>query len=420
VNRRAWCRTTPFVLLLFAFAACGRGRMVRHGEVDPDALADVRTRLTVLRGLPFVRPVPAKALDQAALRAALAHEIDLSYAPGDLERLSAIYARLGLIAPGTDLRPALERLLQGQIAALYDPRTKTLALVSNAADEGGVAVRLVGALTGRDLVGELLVAHELTHALQDQHWGIPTTSEPLANGHADREIARRALLEGDATLAGLTVVAGRPLGAGMLEDVSAKMQSMSAELAVQYPDVPDVVRAGMAFQYADGTVFTARALTSGGWPAVDRVHAEPPESSEQVLHPERYFESRDHPIPIALGGTDVLERAGWTRVYEDTLGELDIRNLARRALPPPAAARAAAGWGGDRLRALARGDELVLVWMTAWDSENDAVEFVDAVQRATPDPWVQRRGDRVLVILVGPGGPDANGLGARVWAATRP
>src|SRR5579875_1833935 len=214
---------------------------------------------------------------------------------------------------GTSVR----RLCAGQVAALYDPRTKTLALVASAlVPDGGVGLRLYELLTGRDLVGELLVAHELTHALEDQHWGIPTTPEPLGDSHGDRLLARRALLEGDATLASFAYVARSPLDAGTIARIADELHGVRAELEARYPDVPEVVRAALAFEYDQGTSFAGWALAAGGWPAVDRAEADPPESTEQVLHPARYFGLRDHPVTIALGGTERLEAQGWTRVYE--------------------------------------------------------------------------------------------------------
>lgn len=384
-------------VLLVVVAACGPGRIVRHGVVNEDALAAVRRTLHTVRGLEFTGPVPVVALARDEVAQVVANEIDQSYRPGDLERASAVYARLGLLPAGTALRPALERLYSEEGAGFYDPRTKRLVLAKTALGLAGFRAALFTTLTGRDLVGEFLVAHELTHALQDQHYGLPVDPEPLTDGHGDRELARHALLEGDATLAGFASVLGR-LDSDTIDVVERQLHRVPDELAGKYPDVPEVVRASLAFQYDAGTAFVGWALADGGWPAVDRVHRDPPQSTEQVLHPARYFGVRDTPVPVALGGTEALEAAGFTRVLEETVGELQIRVLARRVFPSDRALRVADGWGGDRLRALARGDDLVLVWMTAWDSPADATEFADAVPEMVPDAHVERRDTRVLVL----------------------
>jgi hypothetical protein len=402
------------VVLVLLFG-CGAGRVVRRGQVNEDALGAIRSGLPPIRELEFTAPVPALALSREEISAMVANEIDQSYAPGDVERMQRVYSRLGLLPPGSELRPALQRLYEQEGAGFYDPRTKRLVLAKTAMRAAGMKVDFLGRVFGRDFVGEFLVAHELTHALQDQHFGIPTQPEPVTDSHGDRELARRALLEGDATLAGFAYLFRGTPDAKLIATIERQLHGVPAELAKKYPDVPELVRASLAFQYDDGTTFTGRALTSGGWAAVDRAQADPPVSTEQVLHPERYFEHRDPPVDVRLGGTDRLEAAGWTRIFEDTFGELQVRVLAARALAPDEAARIAAGWGGDRLRALARGDDVVLVWMTAWDTPDDAAEFAAAMPRVNPDMRVEQRDRRALVLV----GPAPDGLSARVWAETR-
>src|SRR5438876_679833 len=304
-------------------AGCASRRLVRHGQVNEDALETVRRGLVALRGLAFTTPVPVLALSRDGLGAVVKEEIEQGYSPGDIEHAEAVYQRLGLLPPGTQLRNALEQLYQQEGAGFYDPRTKRLVVA----------------------------------------------------------------------------------------------ESVPGELAKKYPDLPELLRASVAFQYDDGTTFVGQALAAGGWAAVDRVHLDPPESTEQVLHPQRYYDDRDRPIVVTLRGTDRLEATGFTRILEDTIGELGIRVLATRALPAERAVLVAAGWGGDRLRALQRGADLVLVWMTAWDSPADAGEFADALPGLVADARVERREERVLVLL-GPPGLDRAALAGRVWSRT--
>ena len=401
---------------LVLVAACGPGRVIRHDDVNTDLLARIERELTVTRGLRFTADVPARALGPQALGESLAHEFDLTYRPGDLERIGAVYTRLGLLPPGVALRTVMTELYEGQVAAFYDPRTKSLAVATEATRMPGFWVGVLTTLSGHDFVGELLVSHELTHALQDQHWGLPVDPEPLTASHSDRLLARRALLEGDATLASFAYVrGGGPLDPSTIDWIEGELHKVPAQLASEYPDVPEVVRATLAFQYDAGATFTGWALGAGGWAAVDRVHADPPESTEQVLHPARYFAHRDRPVTIDVGGTEALTADAWTRTFEDTLGELDVRVLAGRSLPAERAAAVADGWGGDRLCAFERGGALALVWMTAWDSPADAVEFADAMSTIVPDARVERRDERVLILA---GAPAGERLAPRVWART--
>ena len=407
-------RILVLLAIAVALAGCPPRRVVRHGVVDEDALAPIRRDLPLARGLSFTAAVPARALDREEIATTVHTIIEESFAPGDVERTERVYARLGLMPRGADLRGGLQRLYEQEGAGFYDPHTKTLILAKSALGTGGMAVGLAGLLTGRDIIGEFLVAHELTHALQDQHWGIPTEPEDILDAHGDRELARHALFEGDATLAGFAYVARRQLDRDTIAMIQGRLRGLPAELAHKYPDAPALLRATLAFQYDDGTQFVGWALANGGWQAVDAIYADLPESTEQVLHPARYFATRDHPVAVTIGGTETLEAAGWHRIFEDTLGELPIHVLAATKFPEERAARVADGWGGDRLRALARGDDLTLVWMTAWDSPADATEFADALREIHPDATVEMRASRVLVLL-GDARPDV----ATVWAKSR-
>lgn len=404
-------------LLVLALTACGPVRIVRDDTVDQGLLGDVERRLTAVRGLRFLAPVPARVLDREGMGAVIARDLDTTYAPGDLERLSLVFRTLGLLPPAGSLRVAMATLLQEQIAALYDPREKTLSLGADGLAVGGFSAWLTGMLTRRDIVGEVLVSHELTHALQDQHYHLPTRPEPLTALHSDRALARRGLLEGDANLASFALV-GDGLDNPTLDRLLDRLGGIPAELEARHPDIPEIVRAELAIQYDEGTRFVARAYRAGGFPAVDRLHRDPPTSTEQLLHPERYFHERDLPTDITLGGTQALERQGWAIIYEDTLGELDVDVLLRSRIPPEAAHAAARGWDGDRLRALERKGTVVLVWMTAWDSVTDAEEFSAALHTVLPEAWIDGHGARVLV-LASPPEIHAGTLASRVWTESR-
>jgi hypothetical protein len=409
-------RAVALVAVAAAAAACGGGRMVRSGQVNAPALEKVERGLAHVRGLPFTQPVPAKVLDDAQVAALIERELALEFRPGELERLSLVYARLGFTDPDTALEPALRELYGDQIAALYDPREKTLSLTAAGLRQETTALRVVGFFTGRDLVGELLVAHELTHALQDQHWGLPTTPEPMTNANGDRSIARRALVEGDASLASVAYVRQGPLDPETVERFTEQVAGIPEELRERHPNVPEIVRASLAFQYNTGSVFAAAAYLRGGWPAVDAAEADPPTSSEQVLHPEKYFDTRENPHAVILGGLDDLERRGWTRVLEDTFGELDVRALFGRVVDPIRAVGIAAGWGGDRCRVLVRGDAMIVAWLSVWDGVDDARDFAENLPQVVGGAHVERRDARVLV-LIAP--RDVRGLAERIWARSR-
>ncbi len=386
-------------LLLIVLAGCGPGPVVRHGVVNETAMSALQARVAAIRGLTFDGPVPSRALAPEGISDVLTDELDHGFPAADLAVIETVYGRLNLLDAGTRLRPALQTFYEGQVAAFYDPRRKELTVATDALSDDSLALGVVTTFTGRDPVGELIVAHEMVHALQDQHWGMPTEPEPLTASESDRLIARRAVLEGDATLASFTVLQSGQLDDDTRARIVEELAPLSTRLAETYPDVPAIIRETLAFQYQAGLAFTQRALDDGGWPGVDAVQADPPASTEQVLHPERYFDRRDAPTLVAFAEHGPLERSGHRLILSDTLGELDVRVLAQRTLPAAQAARVADGWDGDRLGAWRRDDQVVVVWMTAWDSAADAEEFAEAALTMVPGARIEQRDTRVLVLV---------------------
>src|SRR5207247_367360 len=190
-------RDVPSGSYTVEIAALSDPDKARHlRQVNEDAPETVRPRLVALRGLAFTTPVPVLALSREGLGGVVRDEIQESYSPGDIEHAEAVFTRLGLLPPGTQLRHALERLYQQEGAGFYDPRTKRLVIAQSVPGVRSLGASLLGLLPGRDLGSELLVAHELKHALHKQHYHLPTRPEPLLDGHGDRELARHALLEG--------------------------------------------------------------------------------------------------------------------------------------------------------------------------------------------------------------------------------
>jgi hypothetical protein len=421
--------------LVVVGSACGY-RVVADGRVNERAASRIERGLAAIRGLAFTEPVEMDVKRPETLRAYLVDILDQDYSPEDIRDLARVYAMLGLLPPGFDLREALLHLYTAQIAGFYDPRTHRLYLVDPPAAEIPPSIEVLQFLIRRDLVGEMLLAHELTHALQDQ------TSQALAAAddpeNDDRALAIRAVVEGDATLAGFAYTLG-----GLREDALMslvdRLGAIPNELAAVLPDTPPVLREPLVFQYSQGARFTAWAYFRGGWPAVDALLRHPPVSTEQVLWPERFFQHPDAPTRVGLGGLEDYRDGGeWRLLEENTIGELVMRIQIAGLLGEERAEWSARGWDGDRYAAFARGDEAHLFWLSSWDSERDAREFFDAerealAKRTAPEdltataelasgtgssPWlVERRGMHVLVAIGVP--PAALGeRRERIWTAS--
>jgi hypothetical protein len=290
------------------------------------------------------------------------------------------------------LRELIGEVLTDQAAGYYIPRSDTLALVRD------------GAVGG--FLGEVALAHELTHALEDQRFGM----EPHgASGFLrDRATAEAALHEGTATLVMVDyVVRTRGAGAGLSAGVRRRLIDQLGDLALPSSSgLPRYVREGVVFPYAAGARFVDRVQSTGGWAAVDEVFEEGgPVSTEQVMHPRKY-EAGERPAPVRLGGYRAELPDGARVVSRGDLGEFDTAQFLREGNGRQRAERAAAGWGGSAFALWSlpgAGDVLVMGW--AWDSARDAEEFEVAASRrlaALGRPGAVEHGERLVAVVLAP------------------
>lgn len=233
------------------------------------------------------------------------------------------------------------------------------------------------------------MAHELTHMLQDQHFGlVKLDSRGVAAGlireaddRNDRHLGVLALTEGDATLV-MTLWAQQNLTTAQILGLGSASDPES--LAILNA-MPLILRETLFYPYASGLQFAFGLQGSGGWAAVDAAYADPPESTEQILHPEKYA-AREEPVAVELPA-DLAARLGdgWKVTLQDTFGEFDTRIWLQDVggLPAVDAASGAAGWGGDRLALVEHGSGAwAIAWHTAWDSAADAAEFTTGARAA--------------------------------------
>ncbi len=418
------------VACLVTLGGCTSYRLVHDRMVNGPAAERIEAKLVATRGLKFQRRVPVQAVSVDEARAMLEREVHAQYSTEELARLSKVYGALGLVPVGTDLERAYIDLYAQQVAGFYDPIEQRMVLVEGAVVADPLTCAL-GGLLRRDFAGELVLAHELTHALQDQVYGLNVGRNNL--GEDDAQLAQHAVYEGDATLAGFATVLGklRPSSAVAL---ASKLEGVPGALARAYPDIPDAVRETIVFQYVAGVNFVSWAYQRAGWEGVNSLLAHPPLSTEQILHPDKYFTHPEYPSSVHVGGTNPFVQDGWQIVEDATVGEFTTQVLVAQFLQRDRANAAATGWDGDRLVALMHGDDVALVWMTSWDTERDAGEFFDAykailaakhpnaaataeetVVKSTAAPFhLERHGAKVLVIE-GAIDTDLDRVADRIW-----
>jgi hypothetical protein len=384
------------------------------------------------RGLTLKRRVPWGRVSEPELRREIAADFQEDLPPARLAAVELSLKAFGFIPESMDLATYYPELLTSQIAGFYDPHRKALAVVDR---DGGLLGKEVTAQFGAELVRKMedgLLVHELTHALQDQHFDLDRLNDP--DPLSDSGVARLALVEGDASLVMLDELVQAPLeqlpeGRSLVSEMLADSAgAASPDRAGKLPGekemaaAPPWFRDMLLFSYSQGAAFCLEVRRQGGQQLLDYAFAtDPPRSSEQILHPEKWYGHRDDPVAIvwpALG--DALP--GYAKAAEGQLGEEGMRVLLRPALEDAArAAAAAAGWGGDRFAIYVRGGgagRRLLVWIADWDTAEDAARFQAAALRLGQGWLVTRAAPRRVTLLRGDrDGIDVPGLLARLAAA---
>jgi hypothetical protein len=380
-----------------------------------EATAEVLKETSELRKLPILRPVKSGAQSRAEIEQMLVRNLDESSSAAEMRASETLLRKLGLAPQNFQLRPFIIKLLAEQVAGYYEPKTQQFYLAD-----------------WIDLDGQRpVMAHELTHALQDQHFDL-RRFEKWPKHDSDAELAAHALVEGDASFLMMQYIVRNP------ERQLAFMKSMGATGAAateQIEKAPRVLRETLLFPYFQGMTWVAGVYKKGGWDAVSAAYKSLPKSTEQILHADKY-EAGEAPLKVELRDASAKLGAGWKMEDNDVQGEWGFYLLLDQFLQAPdVSKRAAAGWGGDRY-ALFRGPraaDVVVAMKTSWDSESDAREFFDAYvsrtsKRYGAEPaaggepgsatwktaeggvYVELSGASVLVVEGVPAGGDAKAL----------
>ena len=364
----------------------------------------IRDQVEAIRGLEPTADVEPVTIDETQLVENLEAEMDAEQSPEEMALSEDLLSTLGLIPEGSSIRELTLDLLAGQVAGYYSPERDELFVVSRTGQTVGPVERVT-------------YAHEFTHQLQDQNFDLGSL-DTTSIDQSDRALAQLALIEGDAVWA-QTVWVRQNLTQAELGELLAASLDPEALAALQ--NAPAYLRETSLFPYQDGLGLVSRLIGEGDYEAVNAAFRDPPDSTEQVIHADKYVQ-REDPIEVRIAnGFPGEVGTGWSEAVRDTLGELILRiwltehgvdgpGMLQGCQPDIPACRATDGWGGDRL-VLLRGDDgsLAVALKTTWDSEADAAEFAEAASIALAHPrfagaageLFHRAGSRDVLIAIG-------------------
>jgi len=396
---------------------------------DPQALADrIQGEVAEIRGLPFVRPVTAQSQSPEDFAQYLQRELESVVPPTIAEHYNDIVRKVGLYRGEKDLE--LTELMKGvmtsQVAAYYDPVESAFYVLFDDMPP---------------MMAGTIYAHELYHGLQDQHFDLEAYIQDVQRNRTlndDEILARQAVVEGEATYVMTLWMMRNMLGtvpprAALQQAIAMQSQldvdalkasvqqaGLTSMLGEDFTsalesteDIPAFIIETLVGAYLKGLGFVF-AVEERGWSEVEKLYKEyPPQSTEQILHPEKWF-ARETPVRFEWPSLESHELfKGWEVLEQNVVGELQWRIIFAEHGLAAESQSVAAGWNGDRWAVLRhRGTgALLLLLRSTWDTEQDAIEFVAAYERllgvkyaGSDEPTrVVRNGRDVLIVEGGDG-----------------
>jgi hypothetical protein len=413
---------------------------------DTDKIAE---KVAKLRGLAVLAPIARGLMTREEIEKRMLELTAEEDTPQELDRDARVAKAFGLLPLDCDLARLTIALLTEQVAGFYDDKAKILHL----ADWIEVDSQ------------RMVMAHELVHALQDQHFDLEKYMKAV-DGDSDAQLARQAVIEGDGVALMLEFqlaeqhITQSPWANDAVVDALADSAAGNSPDSPELSKAPLMLRETLMFPYVEGLRLIAAIRRTQGWDKVDELYTRtPPRSTEQVMHPERFF-AGDVPVKITVRKLKSLGK-GWAELSHDVMGELMTRVLFQQhGMTRRRAAEAADGWGGDRYTvwaqaAAAAPGDLVIIWAQAWDTDTDADEAFAALGEILPAwsggqlappakarrpifvgktrlvvgiwrtvdaqgrvSWAERRGQKIRVVLHAPAAVEAK-LAAETWTAIR-
>lgn len=332
---------------------------------------------TAIRGLKLYQPVSRALLTSQQLRQHVLDNFLKDYTADDAKKDTLVLSAFGFIPADFDLIDFYKNLYSEQVAGYYDDETKTMYVVSDQSFDGPA---------------RMTYAHEFEHALQDQTFDLRNGlhySEEACKDQSERCAAVQALVEGDASL----VEQDWLLAYSTNQDRAQIQQFYQNYSSPVYDSAPEFFKKDFLFPYQQGQEFVQSLYDQGGWNAVNAAFLNPPVSTAQILHPDRY--PKDKPVNVTLPDLAGTLGSGWSKVDSGILGEwytdlmLSSGDDTKARLPDNTAANASDGWNGDAyaIYSNASSGATVLVLSTTWQDQKGAADFSSAFAQYGDARW---------------------------------
>jgi len=389
ISRWKYAHCTLLALFLnFALFACGAAHAQEAAVAPPPADSkavpdadfiaaadEVLGQMSQITGLKLMTPLKKSLRSRDEIRAYVIKQMNEEKNPAERYADQRSAEAFGLLPKGFDLDAFMVNVLTEQVEGLYDPKTREFYI----ADWSPLADQ------------RMVMAHELTHALEDQHFQIETWIK-AARPNEDAELARDAVLEGSAMAA---MVDYLMLGTGRslkdLPDFDPGMLIGDLGSTPTLQKAPPFLKDTLIFPYIGGLSFSAAILKNKGWAALPGVFERPPVSTQQILHPALY-RSGKVPTTLALPRLEKLFGTNLSKLDENILGEYGWKEVLKQFLDEDRAKMLAAAWDGDRYSVFEEKHtkKLVLVTRLHLDSEEHAVRFFGQYSEALEKKYSER------------------------------
>jgi len=365
MNRHPLAKLTRPVTLLMVMMLVSGMMVVTPAsaqESESDQIQDIIERVVSIRGLDELSPISVTFQTRDELQDSVDSDFFEDYTEADVQRDQRTMRAFGIIDEDTDIRDLYSQLYGSQIAGYYDPTTAELVVVTDGDPNEQLSA-----------MDEWTLAHEINHALQDQHFDIDGGAFDTTDTTDDVSLASSALIEGDSTLLQYLYVQKNPRFARALvreiNDLDEDEDSLD--------EFPQVIVDLLLFPYNEGFEFVQELYDEGGYDLVNQAFENPPTTTEHILHPETYL---DEELPDEIDLADPMDAlsSNWEVTDSNTFGEYLIKSiLASDEETERDAEDAAEGWNGDAYTVAANGDASAVVWQSAWESDDDAEELAE-------------------------------------------